>query len=347
MENNNKLVDIVIGHTKTACFYDDQEINKCSIDTVLQNDNVVDESKFRIGSTSNKDVLKVLNLRYKIDEMNKSKNKFISKQGEFVSDTEHLNHLCESIKGFTPDEIKRLPDEYIKNIFMVGEDEINIEAEFKNEKCKIEFMRDFLVFKKTSSDSIDSIDKAMEKLEIELKKDEEELDKTITDFSDVQTVIRGHLVNSINTASMEIVKNRYINALKYFDDALTLNIIFDHYKNQNTKNTIDDFRLRAGGIYKKFIKACKVLGIKSEIVVFSDLEVLFLPEKYHIYPNLFLFSIIKYFAYKKDDVDKKTDGVFLTQLIVNVQNLFVNKFKNADDRKLFIDSIMKVLDLFY
>jgi len=291
-------------------------------------------------------ILKMLRIKSKLEEVTNMKNKINEQQNKFIDNEDVINILDERTKNITVFGIKRLTNKQIEEIYTINNEKVELLIETDSEERKISFMRDFLIFKKESSVALKQIDDSMEKLEKELKENEKQLNKIIEECGDINSLIKNRLINNINNSANENIKKRNTEILKNFNDALTLNIIFEHYRNQNILNTLHDYKMRSEAIYKNYVKTCKQLGIKSDITVFDGLEK-FLPEKYHTYPNLFLFSIIKYFAYKKNNCDKHIEGIFLSQFLVNVQNLFCDKFKDKGEKQIFIEAIMKVLDLFY
>jgi len=305
------------------------------------------ESTKLLEVNKDKDILNILGIKSKLNNFTQMRNKIVNQKISVINNSEVIDILNERTKNLTVFQIKRLTNEQVEEIYTINGEKVILSIEMDNEEKKISFMREYLIFNKESSEALRQIDKSIETFEKELKKDEDELNKVINEYGDVQTLIKNHLIDNINKSTDENIKNRNIKILDNFNDASTLNIIYEHYKNQKVLNTLHDYKIRAEGIYKNYVKTCKQLSIKSDITIFENLEMKFLPQKYHKYPNLFLFAIIRYFAYKKDDCNKYSDGIFLSQFIVNVQNLFCDKFKDSEEKQLFINSIMKVLDLFY
>jgi len=297
-------------------------------------------------NNKDKDIISILGMKSKLNDINQMRNKLIGQEHMVIDNDEVLNILEERIKNMTTFQIKNLSSKQIEDIYTINNEKIELVIEMDSEERKISFMRDFLLFKKNSSVALKQMDKSIETLETELKKGDEEFNKIINEYDDIQTLIKTRLVDAINNSTNEDMRKRNTQILDSFNDALTLNEIFEHYKTQKVLNTVHDYKMRSDSIYTKYVRTCKHLGIKSDITIFNNLEIKFLPEKYHKIPNLFLFSVIKYFAYKKN-CNKHIDGIFLSQFLVNVKNLFCDKFKDINEKQTFIESIMKVLDLFY
>jgi hypothetical protein len=279
--------------------------------------------------------------------MKDSKRDIMRQQTAIINDEKILDELDEKIKDLTPEVIKALPKEAIEQIYTIDGKplELNI-IDIKDEQRLYEFKKDFLVYKKESMNANKQIDEALEKFEKEMVENEAELNELIKSYGDLTHYIRQSLQEDYEKATVPEIKAKFEKMIIAFDDAITLNRIFENYNVLNPQNSLNDYKLRSDSLFKKYMGTIKNLGIRTDITAFNNLELRFLPEKYHEYPNLFLFLIIKYFAHKKDTASKASDGVFLSQLLVNVKTLFTNRFTDENQKQTFLESIEKVLDLF-
>ncbi len=289
----------------------------------------------------------LLELKQHVNDIRKIKDEIIDKRVNVLNDDEISNHLDNVIENLSIEKIKSLTETEINLIYMIEDKPIELDIAMSDKTKSFEFKRDFLIYRKESSLALAEIDEALEKMNQEMVTNELELNTLLTEFGDLSTYIRQKLTNDYNSAITEDEKNKFSLMLKNFDDSLTLNVLFDHYSKYSVKNTISDYYTRAEGIYSNYLKTMKKLNIKNNLTHFENLEVKYLPEKYHKYPNLFLFAVIKYFAYKKNSVEKFTDGIFLTQFTVNLKKLYSDDFHNDEMKETFINSIQKVLDLFF
>jgi hypothetical protein len=292
---------------------------------------------------------KFLDLNQQIQDMKDVKNNIIEQELKVFNDDSIQVALDKAIKNMTVEEIKAASKDQIEKIYTIDEKSIELDLEISDEQRAFEFKRDFLVYKKESAVALLEIDEALAKMEEDVKKEEEEFNKVINQYGNLSNFIRQKLVEDSTNAPTEEYRAVYKKMLDYFDGAFNLDMLVEKYSTLKTINTIKDYEdsTRSQSIYGKYVQATKKLGLKSDLTSFPDLEVKFLPEKYHKYPNLFLFAIIKLFGYKKDTVEKNTDGIFLSQFGVNLKNLYADRFDTPEIKQEFIQNIEKVLDLFY
>lgn len=282
-----------------------------------------------------------------VDQINvvKKLREEMKKQRTDVLGEEQSNRLSEKIAHLTPEDLKKMTDEEINELYKFEDGEIEVTLDFKDKSGETEFKRDYLIYLRETDIALKQIDEELDKLEAEMKEEEAKIKSLLSEFGDLSTFMRAKLKEEYDSSEGER-KEKIGKVIEAFDDSYTLNRVYDYYTKYSTRNTIDDYYRRADQVFNKFMKAIKKIGLKTDLTSFNNLELRFLDDKYHKHPNLFLFSVIKMFSYKQDTITRE-DGVFLSQLAVNLKSLYADSFKDAEKKELFIKSISRVLDLFY
>lgn len=296
------------------------------------------------------DAINILNAKSKIQDMIHIENNIKEQQLKVIDDEEVINKIQEKIRGMHVEMVKNLTPDKIKEIYTIDGNELELDSmAFKTEDQKISFQRDYLIYLKESSHALAEIDKATKQLDEEMKEYDKELEQIVAEFGDINKCIKSKLVQDIKNATDDVIRTKRIKMLESFNDGLDLNNIYKLYASLNIKNTLKDYfnKDTSAALYGKYLSVVKKLNIRTDITLFDNLEIKFLPEKYHKYPNLFLFAIIRYAAYRKDSATKYEDGVFIAQLMINVKSLFSGSFSNNEDKETFINNIEKILDIFY
>jgi prefoldin subunit 5 len=330
------------------------EQKKENLDLTMRNTNAAEEflteENEELDKIDDTKIFKLLGFNQQLQDIKDIKNEILNKQSEFVSDEEVIHQIDSAIKNIDINVLKSFKKEHVDLIYSINGKPIELDMKFENEEREFQFKKDFLIFRKESSDAIKEIDKSIEKLEKELSEDQEEIDKLLSQFGDFSSFIKYKLDESLKNAETPEKIKRIQDMMLNYDFGFNLNNIYYIYKNyKNINNIIKDYfdNKRAATLYKKYLTALKALKIKSDLTSFPDLEIKFLPEKYHKYPNLFLFTVLRDIAYNKDMIKRTTDGLFLSQLGYNIKCLYGNRFKDEETKQQFILNIQKVLDLFY
>lgn len=295
--------------------------------------------------SSEKKAMGYLQIQNRKDELNDLKKTMIEQQKKLLNDDGASILLDEKIKDLTSEDIRRLTDEEIENIY-TKDDNTNIKLAFNSVKKEVEFKRDFLLYKKLCMESFKEIDETIEKFDKEIQKDIEEFNETIKKYGDLNKFIRSHLEDKIKNCSEEN-KSKYEEMLKNFDNGFNLNNIIDFCRSISPKKILNEYKYKSDLIFEQFMKTVKKLNFSNFNItnVHENIESKFLPEEYNKYPNLFIFCIFKYIAYKRFDPQQSKEGIFLSQLNLNLKKLTTNKF-TEEEKNEFLNNIKKVLDLF-
>lgn len=284
-----------------------------------------------------------LNLRERMTGLRNMKGKLGKSITSQVGDSA-AEGLAANLEGLTVDDIKEYTDEQIDALYVTKEGEvIDVDFSTENKQRVTEFKKDLVILLIESKNAQDEIDIALEKLDEEMKEFDTEFKKIMAEYSDVAEYMRSNLVKQIEKAEGES-KERLEAMLNSFDESYTLANVIDNYTNLNTRNTLEDYGKRADLSYKRYNRTIKQLGLTFDITTFQNLEKRYLSEKYHVKPNLFVFLIMKYGGHIRQP--ERVDGVFFSQLALNMKMLYNDTFGTEAKKKQFISSIETLLDLF-
>ena len=317
--------------------------------TTLKSIEGTDDTTEADGEITLDEAMKVFNLQSQIQDMKDIKANIKAQQATVVSNEETLDALNTAIAGISIGTLKNMSSDKIDALYVVDGKELEIAIPDVEKARENEFKKDYLIYLKESAKAMEEIDKSLDSIESEMTNSESELKAIIAQFGDITSCIRAKLQEDYDNADTDEKKARFGTIIDSFDNAYSLDRLYNHYKGFKPANTLRDYKDddRSLGLYSQFMVVVKKLGIRTDLTGFDGLEVKYLPEKYHQYPNLFLYLVIKYFAYRKDKVTKTDDGIFLTQFIVNLKNLFADRFTTPEQKETFINNIEKILDLYY
>jgi hypothetical protein len=276
----------------------------------------------------------------KMNALKKVREDMKSQRAQVVGgNVEISDKLSALIAAIDPEVIKELPDGAVDEIY--GDIEIALEMD---EKTRKEFKRDFLVYLRETDIANAAFEEEAGTLETAIAENQAELNELIKEFGDLSSFMRTKLKSEYDAAEGHR-KETLGSILEAYDDSYTLNRVVSHYEKFGTQNTVSDYYHRADNVFERYVKVIKGLNFKTDLTSFNNLEVNFLEEKYQVHSNLFLFAVIKMYAYKKD-ATANIDGVFLSQLAVNLKSLYSDAFGDVEKKETFKAGIRRVLDLF-
>lgn len=301
--------------------------------------------------------LEYMNLVSHGDVLNTAKDDIVNTKLTILKNKEDLEILDKNIKQLADKDLSKLTDEEIENIFK-KEDGTIIEVQNIYNDDLSGVRKEFLKFCVDGSKILEDIEKELDTLNEKIKESHKEIDNISVDFSEVfKKDIESRLekLQSTDTTNMSEKQKRDLNknindckkAIDIIEDSFTLNSLYENYVKIGVDSTIEDFYNRENSLrfYNKYKRFNKFYGIKTDLTKFIDLEKKFLSEKYHKYPNIFLFAVIKYYSYKPTYSFDKLNSVWLTQFNLNIYRLFKNKL-NEEEKEKFLKNIERVLDLF-
>jgi hypothetical protein len=295
----------------------------------------------------NADEFKMLNLLSKKNDMKTMMDGLRKEQNKLIKDVDKAEIIDERLSSLTLDEIEKLTDEQIEEIYTIDGEPFELTISFDSKSKETEFKKDFLVFMKKSSDTMEQFDKEMEKIEKEIAENQEEFDRVVSTFGNMSNLIRSKLVEKRDTATDESKKELYTELIREYDYGFTLENVKEFYSNKNrARNVLGDYKndKRSTYLYRRYMKVMSALRVKTDLAQFAGLENKFLSEDHQKHPNIFMFAIISMVASWKNE-NLKNKGLFLTQFAINIKNLYYNNFDKEEDRAKFISNIIEVMDL--
>jgi hypothetical protein len=289
------------------------------------------------GNITVKKAQEVFGAYSQLKSITKVKEDLTDSISKVTGDSDVSDKLHDLVSAMTPDEIKALDDAAVDAIYTTDEGSFDLAG-----VDSVEMRRDFLVYLRETRIAEDQIDAEMKKLEEYMVESRGELDELIAEYGDLSTFMYQELVKRYEEAD-GIVKENLGRLVEAYDQSYTLENVVATLNQFGTKNIIGDFKHRGTDLYKKYKANMKKINIQADIADFAGMEVRHLEEKYHPYVDLFAFTIIRIYAYKKELTP--ADGVFVSQLAVNLKSLYSDTFGSEEKKEQFLSSIRKVLDL--
>lgn len=281
-------------------------------------------------------------------DMVRESYKEIEKNVKEVINEDVLVELDKKLATVTKDQIKEMT--FFELIDFVQTDngpiiklpEFDIETSNKEELE--EYLRFTLIFLIESGEAMEELEKRMLELDNIVKTETAKLSVTLDE--DVVSIVRDTLKKAMDKETDPEKQEKHKASYDAFEDSFTLNRIKNLYKTIGFDNIQREARTSANNIYNKYVKTRKELGLSYDVVYSDDLELKYLPEKYHKYNNLFVFIVMKYISKltKIRGVKKTTDGVFASQLSTNLYLLSRDSLK-GEDKETFLKSIQELYDM--
>ena len=266
-------------------------------------------------------------------------------QTDKMMNDDGIGALDEKVASMTVEQIEALTTEEVDAMYVSENGELEFTNLFKEKAREDEFKKEFLVFIKQQAINEEKIDIELARLEEETSKFEPEFEELLKEFNDLGLYLRNRMEDEMNNPETAPERrDRLVEMIAAFDDVYTLERIYDNVTKHSLKNVVNDYYNRDDVVYKKYLNVLKKLELKVDLTRFGQLEERFLEEKYNKYPNLFMFIVLKHYAYIKN-VDKGVDGMFLSQLSVVLKSLYSNTLAEADKEK-FLSGVRRTLDLF-
>lgn len=298
------------------------------------------------------DTVKLLSLKSKVNDLTKLTEQLKSKQNNMINDDEGAgDYLDEAIADYTVDELKALTNDELDDIYTYNDTAIEFQTDFDSEKQRYEFQRDYLVMRKETITAISKFDEESAKINAELAEHQAELDHLLDTYGDMEGMIRSKLDSKIENATDDYERELYTNMRTSFEYAFNLDNVIAYVKSYRGRSIISDYRdaKKSNKVYRHYLKVIESLGITTNLTGFRNLEKNFLVVDdnliYNKRPNIFVFSVIHYISSWYNKEYSKVDGLFITQFIINLKNLFYDKFSDEEVKEKFIDRIKTVIDI--
>lgn len=268
-----------------------------------------------------------------------------------------VEYLDVLLDDYTIDQLNELTPEEVEKIYTLdakSENEnaepITIDVDTPEGVTDFEMKRDYLVFRKESNDANKEIAESMKELRASLDEYQEEMKTLNEEFGSIESYIIETLNKKIeaNVDSPDRIE-LYTKIRDAYEDGYTLNRLIEYVKSYRGKNILADFlqHERSMKIYNRYIKMNKKLGLNQDITRFSGLETYIYDaeELKGVRMNIFVFALIHYIADQKYDEIDKIFGVFVSQVIVNIKNVFYNNFPDGDSKFKFIEAVKNIIQI--
>ena len=294
----------------------------------------------------NYEAFKLLNMKSKVNDVQRLSDDLKTKVNEVISDDDIAgDHIDKCIENLTESDINELTDEQLNDMFTIDGTPIEFAFDLKTEEDRLKFMRDYLIYRRQTIDSCASLDAEIEKMQKEMAENQEELNKLSDLYGNVSGLIKETLKTKIEEAPDEDAKNLYTKLLDNFNYALTLENVKAYLKTYKGKSVMGDYLndKKSMYIYRSYKRVCKELQIETDITNFRGLEYKFFGPDFTRYNNIFIFAVLHYVSSQKKYIADKSFGLFLTQLVINLKNLFLDKFDSEEDKEVFTSAIRDIV----
>jgi hypothetical protein len=289
--------------------------------------------------------LQLLDVKKKLNDIMSLRQSIKKTEGEIISDDDEMEHLDDIVRQYTQEEISKFGKEELDAIYVCTKTGKPIALPNLAPEKEYEFKKDFLLSKKQSQSIIEFMDIEQAKFEKEYAESEAELVALIDKFDDMNLILKDKMIEAHESTEDPILKEKYRLALEAFDNAFTLQCVYDTYSRLGKYNQMFDYKSRGEQIYKKFLTKIKPLGLRTDLSRFQQFEIRFLDSKYHYYTDFFLFLVFKHVLHRKGPATREWDATFLTQFTINMKKLYDGKMK-PEDKEIFLGNINRVLSLF-
>lgn len=330
------------------------EINKEN-EVLLDELNDIETSEEVVeDKTEDISMLEILNNKAQIQEMSNALNKMKDDKERVLDGNDELSKkLDEYVRSIESiEDIKKLSLTEVQEIFTIDGEivELNIEDEAGNKvldfERSIQFKKDFLEYVYESDVVSEKYRDVMNEAQDELVEYDEKLGNMLESYGSIPKMIRLKMVNNLETVP-EDQKEKVETQIKYFDYGLNLNNVEDYVNSLKGKNILYDYSNIKNSlkIKNKAIKRIEILDLKEEITKFSGLEAKFLPMDYQKRKDIFLFTILHYISSWDIHDSNTNNGIFLSHFMLNLKDLFFDKFENEEVKDEFLDSIKRIMDI--
>lgn len=256
-------------------------------------------------------------------------------------------------KNVTVQQIAQMSADEIDALYVTEDgNELKLNAKFSTKDEETEFKRDFLDMLLENSTRFDKIDGHIANLQKEMEAYNQGIAQLYAETNgDIIAFVRKELEATVATDPDSEYAKGSQEIINTIEDSYTLESLYQYYLNQKVENTISDSIYRKDDVYNKFVKNCKRTQIITNFKNYENIEVNFLDEKYHKYPGLFAFAIVKMYAYKKQF--NRLEAIWLLQMNANLNLLlieptrgFILNDEQRVNRERLIKGMERVLDLF-
>lgn len=299
----------------------------------------------------NVDTIKLLNMASQLNDMKalaqSIKNK-ANKPLDSVDATSISDIIDSKVANLTVKDVEAMSDEDVYKIYTDENGKLYDFLALDDPKDDVSFKRDFLILRIECLASLSSLDASIASLEESMAEYEDEIKELINKFGNMSGYIKYYLTDKMDNATTDKEKDKYNRMIIAMDESLTLSNVKRFYSNDmNRVNLIPNFVMvkKTANVQKKYETVRTRIRSRTNLFDFGDIEKRYLPEKYHVRNNLFVFSIINMVASWIKQEDNLSNGLFLSQFCVNMKNLVYDKFDSEEEKETFVTAACEVLDM--
>lgn len=296
------------------------------------------------------DVTKALKVNEELQTLRAAERQ-INEKKRSVATEDSLEKLEDKVAAYTSEQLKKMTDEEILSVFVDDEgSEIEISLPNLNEKEIIEFKRDYLIFLAESRELDKSIAESQKELEEANKELLESNKDIIEEFTNLSNYLESSIKKKLDDENLDDKTRKRLETIaKSYDVLGFIDKIINQYQGARiVDNTLREF-LDINQHRSRYAKYRMVsegkLKMSVDLSRYGKLEEKFLPEKYHKYPNLFIFVIMRYISYAYEP-KMEIEGVSISTLSIKLQNLLGDRLTEEEEEE-FLNKMMELLDLFY
>jgi hypothetical protein len=295
-------------------------------------------------------------LEYQTTELHKQQKSLLAS----IKDYNDSDYIQEKLKNYTMEQLETLlKDETVVESFfidpMTGKPaEFNID--FPNREREIEFKRGLLTYFKATDEAFDRIDQEYEQLEQATKEFDENVADSIAALSDNVLGYIQYMTDIANKMENVYEQKKLLKSLKYirsgYDMSIYKEVLIEHpsvsekcVDELSNEKVLTDIGRRYATKLEKNKVHVSLIDFASDIQSGkkSFEEMVLIRNEQYIVPDLFIYSLIRFFAMAKwDDPDIKKAHASIALVI---RKLIKNEFTDEVKAKV-VAAIVEYLGMF-
>lgn len=268
---------------------------------------------------------------------------------------ETRDFLLDKLNTMTLDECETYlkSDKNVLDFFKNSEtgDEICVDVKFETKEKEIEFKRDLLVYLKSSQETLAKIDEEYDKLDAATKELNMNIEQVCKQLSDNTLGYIQHMKDKAETVKDESEKKAMLEVIRYIESGYTLEVFKDVLVKHPSvcEKCVKELtnELDASRIGQRYNKHLERQNIRASLIPFiSDMDnqvrsfeemVLIEGDQYTV-PDLFVYSLIRYFAMA--DWNNQNIRKAHASIILVIKRMLANDF----DERVKADIIANVTE---
>jgi len=331
-----------------------------SVETTTEEESVTDELTMK-DLSSLVDFVNVESAKTELNSSAKELETQQNKMAELISGgEENRDFLNDKLAKMTLDECEAYlkSDKNVEQFFINQEtgEEIVIDIDFESKEKEIDFKRGLLVYLKSSQEALAKIDEEYQKLDEATREMNMNVKEVCKELSDNTLAYIHHMKEKANNMVDEKAKANLLETMKYIESGYTMEVFKDVIVEHPSvgEKCAKELTKEAdvARIGKRYNTLLKRHNVKASLIPFTsdslgtarsfEEQVLIEGDQYTV-PDLFVYSLIRYFAmadWDNDNVRKAHASIILV-----IKRLLANDFDEAVKADI-IDSVIGYLKMF-